>query len=359
MSQHPPPAEERVSEGTQSVVAILHYLFGGLRLVIVLLIVGFVFSGLFILRPQENALVFRFGHLVSVKKEPRLYFGWPKPIERYQKLVVDQRRTLDCSDFWYKEEPKNILSQPDNNQAPESAPKDDPLEPGQGGYLLTGDYNILHTKWSVVYSIADAEAYYKNYDKPEDALAFALRNVILKKAARLKIETAFQDKTDEFRTEVESAFTRLVDDMHVGVRIDQVNYLQKAVPRSTREAFDEVTNAAQVKDATIKAARGYQERTRGEANGEAAKLAAEADAYRQKVVDSVSASANYLNEIRKQYEESGPAILLTRYVEALTQVVRNAQKVIVVYPNQEVRITTNQRPPAKAEDPSKTKTRKP
>ncbi len=357
MSEPTQNFEEQVSEGTQSVVQILHYLFWTLRILMVLLIVGYMFSGLFTVGSDENALVFYCGKLVGVKQESDFYVAPPKPIATHMILKVGKLETLKCDDFWYKEDEKNVLSDP--SQQTNNGDQAE-LAPGKGGYLLTSDNNILHTKWEVEYSIADAKAYHKNYaawEKKTDkgqtesisesrqAILFALRNSVLKTGARISINMALKDQQDEFYKRVVKEFTRQIEEMDIGVKIESVKFIQKQVPRATKAAFDEKNNADSMQNQKISEAQAYEGQVLQRAAGERARILAEARSYRQRIVNSIAADAAYLKRIEKEYELSGPAVLLTQYVEALTEVIENAKQITVVYPDQEVRVTLQPQPP--------------
>ncbi len=346
--------EEQVSAGARSVVQILHYLFWGLRLLMVLIIVGFLFSGIFMVASYEHALLFRFGKLIDVKEDSKLYFAWPKPVERYLKFNVKESKRFESTNFWYEEQARNAMTDPNRNQQENH---DDPLEPGKGGYLLTGDYNILHTKWSVEYHISDAKAYHLNYavwtEEKNDgskelvieaarAIEFALRNAVLKTASGLPINEALENRGDIFRVDVADELRRQISKMEIGIEVDRVLYLQNAVPRSTKAAFDELHQKSQTKEKLINKAEGYRKRVMQEAEGEAAKIVAEAEAYKEEIQNSVEADAEYLEKIEEEYRES-PAVLLNRYIEALTEVVDKAEEIVIIYPDQEVRVTIEPR----------------
>ncbi len=342
------PQEPPLSEGLLGIVRILRVLFTGLRVLIVLLIISYLFSGIFIVDANQHALLLRFGRIKKVLKKNDWYFAWPKPIDQVEKINAKEITTLDSNHFWYKEQAKSALQDPKQPQTPQEGP----LKVGDDGYFLTADYNILHTKWSLQYHISDAKVFYTSYAKPEEAIRFALENAVLKKAAATTIDTAFRDQKDKFQNEVAKELKRIVARMNIGVHIDQVHYLQKQVPRPTKKAFFDVTNAENKKDQILSEADAYRKELLKKAEGECITIIRSAETYRKQVVDSVTADAKYLGQIEAQYEKSGSSILIEYYVDALEEVIKNAEHLTVVYPDQEIRLTI--KPLIKKKKPAET-----
>jgi len=158
------PAEEKVGAGARAFVQSLRVLFFVLRILIVVVLGWLVFGGFFYVKEDEEAMVFRFGELVTrdgskILTSGKWYWAWPYPIEAVKRIQAQRSVTLETTQFWPKIQPNKVEGQS------EEAPADpgDPsaaLKPGEGGYLVTGDANIMHMIWTITYRVTDAERYY-------------------------------------------------------------------------------------------------------------------------------------------------------------------------------------------------------
>ena len=192
------------NDNEQAPMALLRTLktaFTGLRIFLILLIAVYLFSGIYKVDEKEHALQMRFGKIIKVSTEPGIYFGLPKPFNSVVKINAKKMRRLEVK-FWYKETAQNPLSR----DAPANTSGD--LHILDDGYNLTGDYNILHTKWSVIYSIKDYKTYYLNYKDPEAIINKALSQAIVHTAASYTVDNALIKEKEKF-FQTNSYFYRL------------------------------------------------------------------------------------------------------------------------------------------------------
>src|SRR5438270_5744254 len=103
------------------------------RYLLLLLLVAYLLTGLAQVRPEERAVVRRFGRVVA-KPGPGLWVGLPWGIDRVDRVpVATVRRVV-------------VGYQPD--AAPDAIP---------AGQLLTGDQNLVNVQMAVDYAVAEGE----------------------------------------------------------------------------------------------------------------------------------------------------------------------------------------------------------
>ncbi len=354
---------DEVSPGAMAVVRALRYFFAALAVIMVLCVAYYFVSGFYIVESGENVIVKRFGRKVDVKENADWYFAWPKPIDRKVRINVSEKRKFEELHFWYKEQPQTVTSDP--SQRP-TVDENQPLRSGDGGYCLSADQNIIHTKWSVVYNIEDSFEYHTGFyrgpsidrqrqeNHVESAIRLILRDAIVREVARMKVDTILSDAEDQLRTNVRRRVRRKLATMDLGLDSQAIEvYLeQKTVPLATSKAFSEVVNATSQRSTTMNEARSYATEKAEEAKSEARQILEQAEAYKDNVERTAAADAEYLQSISKQYEKSGISILLPHYVDTLNRVLDQAEQVLIVYPEQELRITVEPRleKPRKNED---------
>lgn len=349
--QHNHNAPDTVGEGAQALVKTLRLGFSLLQVLLLLMLLVYAFSGFFILDENEEAIILRFGAVVgegetAVRTSGQGHWAFPKPMDRVIRIPTSKSRTIISNHFWHQEQAASLMTDPDRpEQLPEPGPDEAGMVPLTDGYLLTADTNILHTKWQVNYLVDNPVAFYKNYEDPEAVIKATLENIVLKEVAALPIELALYQGSElreriatDLNIAVFEKLEREIDRLDVGVDITNVNYVDKRPPRSTLAAFRKVTNADQEADKLKNDARAYANEILQGADGSRQRLIAEAQAYKSRFQASLEADADYVDVIKEKYDETGPAILLGLYTDALQNVVQRAEQQYIVHPNQEVRL---------------------
>lgn len=339
LSPHTPPPAPADGQGAQALIHTLRVGFFGLRLVMLALVVIFLFSGMFIVQENQRAIVLRFGKVVTQADgvTPYLYsagqwhFAWPRPIDEVVRISVGQARRVSTSDFWYRDS-RNVLSNPGEKGAGQ-------LVTGTDYYMLTGDDNILHTKWSMDYLInANSIDYYLTYADPEKQLIEVLDNVALKVVAHERIDDALYSRSEAVRTKVLENVKTEVARLGIGVTVTNVTFDAKQPPESTMAAFAQVLQAQQQASSRRNDALSYAAQRTNDAQGRASRLAAEAETYRQLVVSSVQADQHYFTQLQLSSQDSPETIFLTLYNNALANLVHKAKAVYILKPGQEIRV---------------------
>ena len=330
-------ADTEISEGTQSLINMLKYLFICLRIVLICLVVSYFFSGIYINETGQDSLIFQFGKFEEAregKENSGIKFALPKPIQSVVKIRVQRQNKVNTRSFWTdkldnEEERKNT-------QAEENIAYD--LE--KEGYLLTGDMNIIHTEWSLEYSISDSKKYYLNYSSEKEvneALKFALENSVLKAVSQTRILDAYRDNPESLRTRVMERVKSLADEMELGVTITSVNYINSEVPISTLKYF-ESSNAAKLTQAKfIDRATNAIERDKNIRKEEAQEILTQAETRRAEIVSEIEQQVEEFKSYLDGYEKS-KTVILQKYLEAVNEFIASAETRQVVNADSEVRI---------------------
>ncbi len=359
MNQAPPQSNsewEGVGQGVRHVITTARVLFFLLRIFVVVVLVYMVFSGVFSLEDHEEGMLFRFGRLVTQNGREVLtsgawYWAWPYPIDRVQKIPAQKSERLSSVQFW----PQINVNQLQPN-APPQGDMQQGLAPGQGGYLLTGDANIMHSIWTVTYRITDAKKYYLRYlqENQREVLAAdaeieenhaqltirnLLENAVLKEVAGWSVEDVLvlsrledgQQQQQSLAKAVQARVSLMVQEVDLGVEIQQVSLTDIQPPTATQAAFNEVVDAATDYRTEIENARAYEERIITETEGQASKIMAEAEAYRTKTVESVKADNAYFEKVLEEYNKNPETMLVALYTDVLREVLEKVPRKYVLH----------------------------
>ena len=358
---------ETAGEGVSALVRMIGLFFGGLRILLVAMFLYLVFGGMFYVEQDKAAMLFRFGKLTprdgkEILRSGAWYWALPYPIDRVVKVPAARSVTIATIQFWPQEDPNRIR---DANKA---APSGDvqPLQPGTDGYLLTGDANILHMAWTMTYRVADVKRYYLDFQQdPKDAqgkimipvryqrgvertIESALVESVLAEVATRTVEDALflargplapgvtallsegQPSRESLINSVRRRVISRLDELKVGIEVQQVSMAEIQPPLCTQQAFRDVLAAATDKQAEMDKALAAEKRTVTEAEGSAAQLLADARAYKTRTVESVKASAGYFEKLLVEYRKSPDTVLIALYTDAIRDVLsKSGEKYIV------------------------------
>lgn len=378
------PDDASPGQGAQSVVRMLRSLFATLRILIVLVVIFAFFQGVFVVREQEQAMVFRFGRLIAkdgaeILESGRLYWAWPYPIDQVKRIPAERAVTLRTDHFWSSDQAAELRGE---EQAAEMSQG---LVPGEDGYLLTGDANIVHMTAQITYRIADAKKYYLDFFEGDSArvqktgdemvtseaaeaiIRNCLENAMLKETAEWTVDDIIKrsrpavvrrpddqqeqkvaPQGDYLSNAIQKRVEKLVSRMDVGIEIDKVTLTNVRPPIATADAFQRVNDAIQERDTMLKEAQTYEDRVVNKAESELAKIMARARAYQKRVESSVRADLDYFRKVLDEYESNPETMLVALYTDTIRDVLKKAKEQYVIHArqdgDQEVRLLVGPEP---------------
>jgi regulator of protease activity HflC (stomatin/prohibitin superfamily) len=352
--------------GMKALVKSMQVAFFALAIVILgMLIYYFTFGGYFTVDPQEYVIVTRFGKYLG-KYEDGWHWVFPYPINNII-YVPRTRQTFKTKAFMPDMRSSAFATGPDK-RVPQS------LVPGKDGYVVTGDENIMHTSWNVIYRIIEPEKYYlkclcpddpRDRDEvlknpstgdilgtrgPETLLKAVMNSVVLHISAVKNVDILYKNSS-EFTDEVTTLFRDKVRSYDIGIEIDGIQLEASFPPAKTKPAFDDVIEAEQESSTLKEQAEKYKVEQLNRAESEAAEITAEAQTYKRRVVAGVMADEKYFTEILKEYKLNPRTMLVTLFANTLADSISSVKDKYILNSvrdgqKQEVRVKINPEPPA-------------
>ena len=350
----PAKEQQHVDGGMQALVRMLRILFQGLRILIILIFVYLVFSGMFRVDDQNEAMLFRFGKLQKRVIDPekgetpiltsgRWYWAWPYPIDWVKEIPAQKSVTVSTENVFMPWMPPNM-----NGQQP---PANNFMRPGADGYLLTGDTNIMHARWDVNYRVVNSEKYYLNFYDDSDAkdskegkkngteaiIRNLLANAAIMETANWKVEdmlrttrTLPDGKIENIKEKVQARLAKLLEEVDLGVQIQSVNLVDLRQPIAVQDAFRKVNEAAEAGRAETLKARSYAENVELAAQGTAYRILDDARSYRTRIVETIKADSSYFETVLAEYEKNRQTMLTTLYTDAIHTMLSRAQNKYII-----------------------------
>ncbi len=285
-----------------------------LKFIIPAAVVVWLLSGIYIVRPDEQGVVRRFGKAVRVT-EPGPHYHLPQPIETVDKVKVKQVRRIEIG-F------RTISS------GTSARYRFVPTE----SLMLTGDEQIIDAQIIVQYQVNDPKKFLFNVRGLEaergalmDASEVALRQVV----GQRPIDDVLIEEKLQVEIDIRELLQRIIDRYDSGIKIKEVKLQTVRPPKEVEKAFSDVVSAKEDKDRTIKEADGYREDLLPKARGEAQKIIREAEAYKAERIEHAQGDADRFLAVLKEYEKAKDVTRKRLYLETMEQILPGNRKFVI------------------------------
>jgi len=353
--QAPTEPEPEVA-GAKALSDALKGSFTVLKIAMIALAVFYVVKGVFYVQPQEVRFKLRFGRVVPSWGEVALRPGtvhiqWPwEEVE----IVSTEERTLPLEEEFWTFYPQMVGSMS----------KKTSLNVRDDGFLITGDANIVHMQLRARYRVRNdargALSYLFGVRKPEEVLKRLLMASTVKVVGPMKVMEVLkrQELFDRIRDELNvrvAAFEHRAG-VPLGVEVVAVEATETAgrknptEPLAVSNAFLEAQNASSLREQLRDEGRLEAIAIEEDGKAKAEEIRAEAEGYRERLVQTAQADAEAMSKLLPVYNRSAEEANILRetfYQRALWQVLGNARGVNVLYekPGREVRFILAGQPP--------------
>jgi len=277
------------------------------KLLILLILVLYLASGIYIVQPNEQGVIRRFGKFTRLDS-PGLHYHLPFPFETAVTPSVTEVKRIEIG-----------------------------FRTARGGYLevpeealmLTGDENIVSAESIVQYRIKNAADYLFNIIEPEltvrNAAEAALRQVI----GSRKIDDALTEGKYEIQEETKLLIQELLDIYQSGILVTAVQLQDVNPPEEVSAAFKDVASAKEDKSKFINEAEGYRNDIIPKARGEAAKTIKEAEGYKIERIRKAEGDVAKFNQILAEYQNGKEVTRNRLYIETMESVLPHMKKYIL------------------------------
>jgi membrane protease subunit HflK len=318
---HPHAPVTPEDSGSQALAEALRSSFAIVKIVMVLMVAAFFCSGFFTVQPQEKAVILRFGKPVGAGQNALLTAGlhWslPYPIDEVVRIPITEIQKVTSDNGWYFTTPEAELSG-------EEMPAGSSLNPAVDGYVITADRNIVHSRATLSYHIADPIKYVFDFASASNAVLNVVDEALLNTAAKFTVDDILTRDVDGFREALQQRATELAEQEQLGIVVDNCEVVSRA-PRQLQAIFDQVTIAGENRNKALLDAHSHENQVLSEAGSRAASITNEAESARVSYVDSVNADAKYFSQLLPQYEKNPTLFAQLQLVEVMGRALTNVQ----------------------------------
>lgn len=262
------------------------------------------FTGFFRVQEGELAVILRFGEMTRIVS-PGLQYHMPAPFERVMIQKVSAVNQIDGG------------LRGNNGDATDQT------------LILTGDENMVHTNYTVLWKIKDIKEYLFTARKPEATIQVAAESVIREIIGQTQARAALTEGRDLIGHQAQELLQKLLDGYKIGIQIISVQLQSVAPPREVVESFTDVQSSLVDADQEVNKAESYRNDIIPRARGLAIQMIQDAEGFRASNIAKAEGDAARFNLVLSAYQQN-PAVTKTRYyLETMEAVLMSTHNIIL------------------------------
>jgi membrane protease subunit HflK len=260
--------------------------------ILVLVVVGLLFSSYTIVGARQQGVVLRFGQYARTLA-PGFHLKLPQPIESVTKVEATRIRSV-------------------NDKVA----------------MLTRDENIITIDFTVQYQVDDSRKYLFSLNDPDGTISAAAEAAVRGVIGGSDMDQVLSAAGANLVTEAQQALQKTLDNYNSGLRVTEVSFQNVAPPDEVKDAFDDVNNAREDKQSIENAALAYASKVVPVARGEAARIAAEAAGDKAERIARAQGDTARFDLLLTQYKAAPEVTRKRLWLETMEQVMEHNTKVI-------------------------------
>ena len=294
----------------------LIYLKKGMSYFAMLIVLLILTTGIFRVQSDEVAIKLRFGKLVGDSPatqilQPGLHFAFPSvideiiyvPVAKVQELIVDTHTSVQG----------NVT-----------------FDVRSGGYVLTGDHNMVLMQATVKYRISNPVEYVLYHKQGEQIINDIVSGRLFAISAEMSVDELLTTGKTILMGRTMQETQAIADEMKLGVTITGVELTKIGPPAMLEDAFQAVNDATVQKKTLLEQANEYRERVVPEAQAKAQEYIDNAKTNRDTTIAEVHKQIASFNGLLTQYEKSPESVISTAIHPQIIQIMQKMNVILMV-----------------------------
>ena len=283
---------------------------GGMTFILVLAVALWFATGVFIIDPEEQGVIKRFGVITDVVG-PGPHYHMPLPIETVQIAPVTEVRRLEIGFRTVQTGPpakyRRVLKE---------------------SLMLTGDENIIDVQFIVQYRISDLENYFYSLTNPDETVKSAAESAMREVVGDTTVTKALTVGKGIIEDVTAQLLQQTMNSYKGGIKIENVKLQDVHPPDAVKEAFKDVVSAREDREKMINDAEGYRNNLVPKARGEAAQMINNAKAYAKEKVLVATGESERFNMVYEEYKKAKDITRERILLETMASILPKVNKVI-------------------------------
>ncbi len=278
------------------------------KLVVLLVVVIWLLSGIYIVEPDEVGVVTRFGAFNRMTTSgPHYHIPYPVESALTPKVTVVRRLEIGFRSFGSERD----FQQGQIRPIPEEA------------LMLTGDENIVNVQFIVQYKINNAVNYLFNISQQQDTIKNVAEASMREVIGRSKIDEALTAGKVKIQSETQDMMQEVLDSYKAGLQVTAVQLQDVHPPNEVIDAFKDVASAREDKSRFINEAEAYRNDILPKTRGEAAVIVNEAQAYKESEILQARGEAERFTTVLAEYDKAKDVTRERLFIESMERILSN------------------------------------
>lgn len=190
--------------------------------------------------------------------------------------------------------------------------------------ILTGDENMVHTNYTVLWKIKDVTDYLFTARKPENTIQVAAESVIREIIGQTHARAALTEGRDRIGQQAQELLQKLLDGYRLGIQIISVQLQSVAPPREVIDSFNDVQSSLVDADQEVNKAESYRNDIIPRARGQAIQMIQDSEAYRATQIAAAEGEASRFLQVYTSFERNPLVAKMTMYFKTMQSVIKGA-----------------------------------
>lgn len=197
------------------------------------------------------------------------------------------------------------------------------------GFMITAGENLVFVEMNVQYRVYDPIKYLFNVTNVEDSLRQAADSALRTEVGSSNMDSILTDGRSVLEQRTKDELVSVIANYDMGISIVDLNFQSARPPEEVQEAFNDAIKAREDREREINRAEADKVQLVQQAEGRAARILADANAYQVRVELEAEGDVARFEKLLPQYK-AAPEITRERlYIETMERVLSTANKVIV------------------------------
>lgn len=285
-----------------------------LVIIIILAVLGFIFTGLYIINPEEVGVIQRFGKFTKIT-QPGLHFKIPFGVDALTKVKV---KHVYKSEFGFRTLQAGIKSRYSSQDFTRES------------LILTGDLNIADVHWSVQYRIKDPVKFLFNLRDVDSTIRNLSESTVKLIVGDHSVDEVIVLNRKEIAYQAKEYLQKMLDEYGAGIEIVALLLQNVNPPKPVQPAFNAVNAAKQEKEKIINNADKQRNEIIPKAKGKAKQAIQEAQGYAINRVNTAKGDVTRFKQIYAQYKNAKNVTRKRLYLETMSEILPKIEKVYIV-----------------------------
>ncbi len=280
-----------------------------LKIILPLIIMLYFISGIYIVRPEEIAIVRLFGRIIEERVQPGIHYALPWPFQKVDKPKIAEIKSINVGD--------------------ERAEK---KKDGAASYVIqtvTGDTNIVNVRMTVQFTIKDPVNFMFRVEDPVIILSKAAEAELNMIIGSMPVDESLTTGKTEIQNQIRAKTQELMDKYGTGIHVIAANLQSIEPPENVIASFKDVSSAKADRERIISEAQSYANNVLPMARGEAEEILRKAESYKVERTNSATGEADSFLNVLREYNKAKDATETRLYIETMEKILPNIKKYFV------------------------------